>query len=197
MSADKETLAVYGAQVAKYVDVADTKTARATLDRFLADVPADGHILDLGCGPGHMAAKMMRRGYRVDAVDATPEMVAEARDRFGVDARVARFDEIEAEAEYDGVWASFSLLHAPRSEMPGHLTRLKRALVDGGRLGLGLKTGTGEARDRIGRFYTYYTEDELEDLVADAGFTITGRDTGADVGLSGEVSEWVFIYAHA
>ena len=42
-------------------------------------------------------------------------------------ARQARFDELEVQGVYDGIWANFSLLHAPKSEFPGHLARIRRA----------------------------------------------------------------------
>ena len=61
-----------------------------------------------------------------------------------IDARLARFDELDAVARYDGIWANFSLLHAPRAEMPGNLARISRALRPGGWLHLGLKLGQGD-----------------------------------------------------
>lgn len=53
-------------------------------------------------------------------------MIALARQVPGITTRQARFDEITATAAYDGIWANFSLLHAPRAAFPGHLARLHR-----------------------------------------------------------------------
>ncbi|RMD88504.1 MAG: SAM-dependent methyltransferase, partial [Alphaproteobacteria bacterium] len=64
-------------------------------------------------------------------------------------------------------------------------------------LSLGLKIGEGEGRDRLGRFYSYYTIEEIEALLAAAAFTLRDRDEGAGAGLSGEVSPWVVVRAHA
>lgn len=195
MSADDETMAVYAAEAGRYADLTGERSPE--LDVFLGQVTPGGHILDLGCGPGHDAAVMAGRGFGVDAVDASAGMVAEARARHGLEARVAGFDDIDAEAAYDGVWASFSLLHAPKADMPGHLRRLHRALRPGGRIMVGLKTGTGEKRDRLGRFYAYYTRDELVGLMQDAGFTVTSEVVGADAGLDGAVAPWIMVQAHA
>lgn len=197
MSADPETLAVYAAEVARYAEVTARVGGDRTLQDFMNSLPPGAHVLDLGCGPGHAAAAMVAAGITVDAVDASPEMVAEAAARHGLAARVARFDEIDAVAAYDGVWASFSLLHAPKAEMPGHLARLHRALRPGGRIAIGLKTGEGERRDRLGRFYAYYSRDEIEGLMRDAGFTATGRAEGANPGLDGVVAPWIVVHAHA
>ena len=195
MSTDEETLAVYAAEAARYAVLTDRRSPQ--LDVFLGMVTPGGRILDLGCGPGHDAALMAARGFVVDAVDASAEMVAQARARHGLAARIAGFDDIDASAAYDGVWASFSLLHAPRADLPGHLRRLHRALRPGGRIMVGLKTGTGEKRDRLGRFYAYHTRDELVGLLADAGFTVTSEFVGADAGLDGVVAPWIMVQAHA
>jgi SAM-dependent methyltransferase len=42
-------------------------------------VPPGSRLLDLGCGPGRDAAWFGRRGYRVVAIDWSPEMVRQAR----------------------------------------------------------------------------------------------------------------------
>ncbi len=41
----------------------------------LKDVPATGHILDLCCGTGQLAADLVARGYRVTGVDGSSEML--------------------------------------------------------------------------------------------------------------------------
>ncbi|MDJ0824122.1 MAG: class I SAM-dependent methyltransferase [Rhodobacter sp.] len=197
MTADDETLRVYDARAADYVEmIADAKLDQ-DLKAFLAPIPKGGRVLDLGCGPGNAAAQMRDRGYRVTAWDASPEMVASARDLYGVEAQVASFDDLRAEADFDGVWANFSLLHAPKSEMPRHLAAIHRALTPRGRLHLGLKTGEGERRDAIGRFYAYYTDAEISGLLEAAGFTITSRRTGAEKGMDGTVAPWIVLAAHA
>ena len=123
-------------------------------------------------------------------------MRALARASHGVDARQGHFDDLDAHARYDGIWASFSLLHAPRADMPRHLAAIARALKPGGLLGLSLKEGTGEGRDRLGRFYTFYTEDDLRALLADVGLTIRDVTRGEGRGLDGSASTWISVLAH-
>jgi trans-aconitate methyltransferase len=188
---------LYAAEVARYAEVTEGAGEDPALLAFLEGLEPGAHVLDLGCGPGHAAAAMAARGHSVDAIDGSPEMVAEAAARHGLAARVARFEEIDAVAAYDGIWASFSLLHAPKAEMPGHLARLHRALKTGGPIAIGLKTGEGERRDRLGRFYAYYTREEIEGLMRDAGFTVTGRTEGAGPGLDGAVASWIVVFARA
>lgn len=194
---DPETISVYDSRAAEYA--AKTRaynTADPRLAAFIAACAEGGRVLDLGCGPGVAAAKMARAGLRVEAVDASASMVELAAQHPGVTARQATFDEISEAALYDGIWANFSLLHAPRADFPGHLAALHAALKPGGVFLIGLKLGKGEARDRIGRLYTYYTEDELMDQLRAAGFTPTDIRHGSGEGLDGTTSPWISVIAH-
>jgi len=195
MSTDRETLAVYDRRATDYA-ARFTGDRNLDLETFIAALPTGAQVLDLGCGPGHAAAQMAHAGHSVEATDASAEMVKLARAHPGVTARLASFDDITGADLYDGIWANFALLHAPRSAMPGHLAALRRALRSGGLFHIGMKTGTGEKRDEIGRLYTYYTEDELAGLLRAAGFTPFASRTGAEPGLDGVVAPWVTIAAH-
>ncbi len=190
---DAETVALYDARAAEYADTVSEPEPPARLLAFIDALPAGARVLDLGCGPGNAAAAMAAAGLEVDAVDASAGMVAVARARHGIAARVGTFADLRP--PYRGVWANFSLLHAPREEMPGHLARLFAALEPGGLFHVGLKTGTGARRDGIGRLYTYYTEDEIAGLLRAAGFVPRTRETGTDTGFDGVPAAWVIVLA--
>jgi SAM-dependent methyltransferase len=188
---DKATLEVYAAQAANYAAMTDHKDPQLT--DFMAALRR-GRILDLGCGPGRAAGRMARAGFDVVAMDAVPEMVAMAAQHSGVTAQLGTFEDING--HYDGIWANFSLLHAPRADMPRHLAAIKTALRSGGLFHIGMKLGTGAARDSIGRLYTYYPEDELTELLTQAGFVIDARAHGRDKGLDGTYANWLCLRAH-
>ncbi len=195
---DARTLAVYDRQSGDYAAMMEREAAAdPMIDRFIAACPAAARVLDLGCGPGHYAARMARAGLRVDAIDAVPAMVARAAALSGVTARLGRFEDVTATDLYDGVWAYFSLLHAPRTEMPGHLRRIATALRPGGILFLGMKRGAGHGRDRLDRYYEYYQREDLEILLSDAGLTPEDHWTGHAAGLAGHPEGWIVIRAHA
>lgn len=196
MSADQQTLQVYGESAEDYARMMVKFADDPVLTTFIQALPQGAHVLDLGCGPGWAAARMASAGLIVDGTDAVPEMVELASHHQGVTAHLARFEDITSVSAYDGIWANFSLLHAPRDAMPNHLSALHRALKPGGLFHIGMKTGTGEERDALGRLYTYYTENELHDLLQDAGFTPFSSQTGRDTGLSGEMADWVTMAAH-
>ena len=194
---DPKTIAVYDEQAVKYANTADNDRHDPALISFIGSLPKGAQVLDLGCGPGQAAAEMARAGLVVTAVDASTEMVAMAAKLPGVSAHQATFDQIAGENIYDGIWANFCLLHAPRADMPSHLGALVTALKPGGRFHIALKTGTGEQRDKIGRFYTFYEIDEVQFLLTAAGLTVTGTTTGEDPGLDGTISPWFTMSAHA
>lgn len=191
-----DTIKVYDARASDYEAMA-LGAPEPCLPDFIAALPPGGHVLDLGCGPGHIAARLADAGFRVTAIDASAEMVRLAGRHPGVNARQAHFDDLADDSLYDGIWAGFSLLHSPRADMPRHLSALRRAARPGARLHLSVKLGTGEGTDRIGRFYTYYRREELKRLLQEADFTILSHATGNDPGLSGESAEWIAFAAHA
>ncbi len=197
MSADRRTVAAYDAHAADYEKRFRTASPDPHLQAFIDALPEAARVLDLGCGPGSASAFLRAAGLRPDPVDASPAMVALANARHDIGARLATFDDIDAEAAYDGVWANFSLLHAARADLPRHLAALRLALVLGGLLHVGMKTGTGEGRDRLERFYTYVTRSELRDLLAAAGFTLIAEAEGADRGLAGKTEPWLIVRARA
>ena len=190
---DKETIDVYNARAASYKDLVSRDTPDQDLQAFIDAMPAGGLALDLGCGPGNSAAMMMAAGLQVEASDASSEMVKIASDTYGVDAQVATFDDLDATDRYDGIWANFSLLHAPKADMPRHLAAIKQALKPGGIFHIGVKTGADELRDSIGRMYSYYEVAELDALLIAAGFTPRTHREGVDKGLSGEMASFVII----
>ena len=194
---DKQTIRVYDSQAGEYARLTNRENASdPRLEAFMSNLPSGGKVLDLGCGPGAAASRMAQSGLQVDAIDASPEMADMANQLEGVTAWQATFDEITGTSIYDGIWANFSLLHAPRSKMPGHLKALCSALKPGGQFHIGMKLGTGEGRDRLGRQYTYYSQAELTGLLQEAGLTVTGAFTGRGTGLDGTISDWVSLTAH-
>jgi len=193
MSRDDETLGVYNAQAQKYEQMVAAEPTPG-LDDFIAALPADARVLDLGCGPGQCAAEMAAQGLNVEGTDASPQMVALTQAR-GIPAHVAQFSDLSNTAVYHGIWANFSLLHLSKSDLPDILSRIHTALIPGGLFHIGMKLGMGELRDGIGRFYAYYTEDELLQHLTTAGFTAETITHGEGKGLSGQIDPWIVVHA--
>ncbi len=195
--ADQKTIDVYNAKAADYADTFSRTTPDRDLRNFIDAVPKGGLVLDFGCGPGNSAAMMQNAGLIAEAMDASAKMVGLARTKYGLNVKLATFDDLNENARYDGLWANFSLLHAAKSDMPRHLSAIHKALKPNGHFHIGMKLGIGEIRDTMDRMYTYYEEAELKDMIRTAGFTIATTRKDAMKGMAGPVEPFIIITANA
>ena len=94
-----------------------------------------GFAVDLGCGTGRDTLELLRRGWRVLAIDAEPEAIERLLARADsemLETQVARFDEARwPEAEL--VNSSFALPFCPPDAFPAVWSRIVASLRPGGR----------------------------------------------------------------
>jgi len=191
---DRETLAFYEREAPIYAGRPPHPNGFPWLWRFLEGLPPGAAILELGCGGGRDAEEMIRLGYDVTPTDGSPAMAAEAERRLGCPVRVMRFEELEAEAAFDAVWANASLLHARAAQLPDVLAAVRRALRPGGRFFASYKLGAGEGRDPLGRYYNFPTAAALQAAYEAAG-PWASVDTGDTIGAGydGVTREWMML----
>ena len=92
------------------------------------------HVLDVGCGTGHMAEQMLSRGWRVTALSPSHSLADMARERFAAfPSRLAcllecRFEELDSRATgpVDLVMFSESFQYIPLTEIFNRLPDLLR-----------------------------------------------------------------------
>ncbi len=144
----------------------------------LADGPAPGTLLDVGCGRGDLAASWIAAGWTVLGIEPSPQ-AAETAARRG--ARIVGTTLRDAELgpeSIDAVVFRHSLEHvvAPRIE----LERVLAALRPGGRLAVIVPNWGSWQRRAFGtrwfplelpRHRTHFTADGLRAAIADAGFS--------------------------
>jgi tellurite methyltransferase len=96
---------------ARYYDAAGAEP-RETLLTALEGFAAPGVAVDLGCGTGRDTLELLRRGWRVVAIDSEPEAIKRLRAKVGDEERlqtqVARYEDA-ALPSCDLVNASWSL----------------------------------------------------------------------------------------
>ncbi len=141
--------------------------ARPTLLDALARFPAPGLAVDLGCGTGRDTAELLRRGWRVVAVDREQEALDRLHALVGPDSpqletRHGRLEEAAWPA-CDLVNASFALPFCPPESFPAVWRRIVESLRPGGRFCGQL---FGERDDWAGSGVVVHTRAELDELLA-------------------------------
>ena len=190
MSADAATLAFYEAQAPRYTLSFGTAPSRH-LDAFLDRLRKGASILELGCGAGRDAARMMERGFAVDPTDGSAAMVRKARERFDLPARVLRFDELRAVERYDAVWAHACLLHVGQADLSAVLAAILKALRPGGWHYASYKLGDGEGRDPFGRLHNFPGAAWLGQTYRAAGFDVIDSFEYPGKGADGVQRDWI------
>jgi ubiquinone/menaquinone biosynthesis C-methylase UbiE len=138
-------------------------------------------LLDVGCGPGSDTATFADRGYEVTGFDLTAAFLQRATET--VDAPFVRGDmralPFQSNA-FDGVWASASLLHVPRGDVPGTLREFRRVLDAPGTLVATLKRDGTDRHSDDDRYFERYTPDEIRALARDADYDDVTVETSTD-----------------
>lgn len=138
----------------------------ATQERFLGKIPTGSRILDFGCGSGRDTKYFLERGYQVNATDGSEEMCRLASTFTGIEVEKMLFQELDASAEYDGIWAWSSILHLSKSELLPVLRKMCVALKGSGVIYTSFKYGSFEGK-RNGRYFTDFIESSFQNFIAE------------------------------
>jgi uncharacterized protein YceH (UPF0502 family) len=146
---DAKIRATYAAVAASYADRLGDELADLPFETWLlrrvAELAGGAPVIEVGTGPGHVAAFLAATGVEATGLDLSPEMVAEARRRHpGVRYEVGDLRQLLRPATHDGwgaVLAWYSLIHLAASELPDALAALVRPLRPGGWLVVALHAG--------------------------------------------------------
>lgn len=112
------------AQIQAYAAADFSKENQGFVDRFHEYFPdfAEGHVLDLGCGPGDIPIRFARAvpGCRITGIDASAPMVRLAEEtvrQAGLSGRIAfrceRFQDLAGASVVDAAISNSLLHHAP------------------------------------------------------------------------------------
>lgn len=117
--------------------------ALLTLFRDLVQAAGGGRVVDVGCGPGRIAAHLNELGLDAAGIDLSPEMIEIARrDHPGLRFEVGSMTDLDLpDASMAGLVAWYSLIHIPDDEISSVFAHFRRVLQPGGLLLLGFHVG--------------------------------------------------------
>lgn len=151
-----------------------------TIKDFTSLLPGSPRVLDLGCGPGHETKRLASLGADVIGIDYSSECVRVARER----CPECRFEVMDFRnlddrfGQFDGVFASASLIHVASNELPDIVTKISGSLKNSGYFlmivqdgeGISEKWSTLEVDGKTLRRTVYcYTKDYLIAVVSKVG----------------------------
>jgi len=113
---------------------------RQFIEKFLGRLGAQSAILDAACGAGRYDGMLLEAGHGVLGIDQSSSMLARAREFFpqerfpGLRYAKMGLQEMDFQAEFDGVICMDAMEHVCPEDWPGTLARFQKALRPGGML---------------------------------------------------------------
>lgn len=115
------------------------------LNYFLKLLPSNAKILDVGCGVGVNADHASSMGFNVVGIDSSVKMLELATKRnFRVDYRLCDMRNFKSNQKFDGIIASYSLIHIPKNDIILVFKNLCSMLNVGGILYISIHTGKSD-----------------------------------------------------
>jgi ubiquinone/menaquinone biosynthesis C-methylase UbiE len=175
----------YSALAVSYAEQWVKKPDIKLADQFLAMLNGN-RILDVGCGPGHYSSYFIDRGYRVEAIDTSAEMLRLAVERDPrIQARMLDMTKLDYdESQFDGLWVCASLPHIPKELVGAVLRDFRRVLKRDGYLFVNAIIGNLDHRietpqemgpnyGKSGRFFQWYpSTDRFKEILEQSGFSV-------------------------
>jgi SAM-dependent methyltransferase len=131
---------------------------------FLQLLSPNARILDLGCGSGRDSLGFKNKGYQVEAMDYSEELVKKAIILTGIKVKYQSFYDLNEVEHYDGIWACASLLHCDRNRLVDVIQRMLKALRLYGVIYMSFKYGDQD-REKDGRYFTDLNEAQADRLL--------------------------------
>jgi ubiquinone/menaquinone biosynthesis C-methylase UbiE len=171
------TIKHYDSIAADYVDGTAAVVVNKQIDQFISLLEGKV-VLDLACGPGHDSDYLSDNNLICYGADLSAGMLSIAKKRYpGEFVRMNFFHLGFAENVFDGVWASSTVVHADRQDLPGVLSSLRKTIKDQGILGIiTVKKIDKPENPEDPRKYSMYGQQELEDYLKQEGFEIVVSD---------------------
>ncbi|WP_219420056.1 class I SAM-dependent DNA methyltransferase [Pseudonocardia nigra] len=186
-----ETRSGYDAVAGPYAETFRSALDDSPLDRALlagfaelvANRHPDGQLIEVGSGPGHVAAYLRDLGMSIRGIDLSSAMVDLARrEHPEITFDVGEMGALDAsDSSLAGLVAWYSIIHVPPAHLPAVFTEFHRVLKDGGHLLLAFQIGDDVLHfdeafgHQVSLDFRRLQPDTVTALLDDAGFELTAQ----------------------
>ncbi|MFF5990322.1 class I SAM-dependent methyltransferase [Prauserella flavalba] len=177
----------YDSIAAEFAGWIEDELAAKPLDRAVlggfAELAGRGLVADIGCGTGRVTAHLHRLGLRVFGIDLSPNMIAQAIDRYpDLRFEVGSMTALDvADGSLGAIVAWYSIMHVPPDRLPAVFAEFHRVLAPGGHLQLAFPAGEGLVHrtdaggHEVSLDFHQWHPDEVAGLLREAGFEERAR----------------------
>jgi len=106
-----------------------------SIEEFVALLPENPRVLDLGCGGGYESMRLTKAGAQVLGVDYSEESIRIAKERCPqAQFELMDFRQLDRKklGKFDGIFACASLIHISQEELPGVFAQMRGILNENG-----------------------------------------------------------------
>lgn len=152
------------------------------LEKLLGMLPREASVLELGCGNGEPAARMLAPGNQYTGVDVSAEQLRRAQQLVPSGSFVkGDYTKLEfPSSSFDAAVALYTFGHVPQGELPGLLTRIASWLRPGGHLlaTAGSRPHPDGVFDWLGvpMFFSGFDVETNLNLIAEAGLDLVEHE---------------------
>lgn len=139
-------------------------------NRFIKRLKGD-KLLDLGCGVARDIIYFKSKGYDIEGLDGSSELVKIARRRSGQKVYHMNYRDMDFFERFDGVWSMAGLVHQDKKSIKEIVDLVYRSLKTNGILYLSFKYGDFQGYID-GRYFSYIDEYDLDFIVNSEKFRI-------------------------
>ena len=140
-------------------------------------------VLDIGCGVGNLTKYILDKGFNVDGIDLSEEMLNIAKSKYDdINFLQMNMKDIILDKKYDGIMLAYSLFHLTKQEVLEVLPKYYSLLNNNGKMLLILQSGKGEQvideplKNGLKMFINYYSLEEIREVLEDNKFKILYTD---------------------
>ncbi|MBU0899144.1 MAG: class I SAM-dependent methyltransferase [Nanoarchaeota archaeon] len=153
------------------------------VDQFVSMMPKEARILDAGCGDASYTDIFLSKGFSVEGIDISEEMIKIARKKFPkANFKIGDLRKVNLKEKiYDGILCMQGTCHIAKKYHDHILKEFYKGLKEDGILFLTVQEGEGEgltywplAGTEI--FTSHYQLDEIKEKLTSIGFNIIFTD---------------------